>query len=129
MCVCVSVSGGCVFVSARILNQSLSLSLRYERGERHVGKRWRQVGGGREREGKKNQARGGEIKSCRGLFDVQDNNKRERQLQEIYSYKSVLPDYSKPGKLFILCVSDGAAGDFFFFYEKDQRSAKIMQND
>lgn len=117
MCVCVSVSGGCVFVSARILNQSLSLSLRYERGERHVGKGWRQVGGGRER-GKKNQARGGEIKSCRGLFDVQDNNKRERQLQEIYSNKSVLPDYSKPGKLFILCVSDGAAGDFFFFKKK-----------
>lgn len=115
MCVCVCrCQGGCVFVSARILNQSLSLSLRYERGERHVGKGWRQVGGGRER-GKKNQARGGEIKSCRGLFDVQDNNKRERQLQEIYSNKSVLPDYSKPGKLFILCVSDGAAGDFFFF--------------
>lgn len=79
------------------------------------GDRW--VEGGRER-GKKNQARGGEIKSCRGLFDVQDNNKRERQLQEIYSNKSVLPDYSKPGKLFILCVSDGAAGDFFFFLKK-----------
>lgn len=74
---------------------------------------WRE--GGR---GEKNQARGGEIKSCRGLFDVQDNNKRERQLQEIYSNKSVLPDYSKPGKLFILCVSDGAAGDFFFFLKK-----------
>ena len=41
---------------------------------------------------------------------------KKRQQREIYSNKSVFLDYSKLGKLFIFCASDGAAGDFFFFF-------------
>ena len=53
---------------------------------------------------------------------------KKRQQREIYSNKSVFLDYSKPGKLFIFCVSDGAAGDFFFFFFRKKKENVKKKN-
>lgn len=59
----------------------------------------------------------GGLKKATETFNVQDNNKIEAA--EIYSDKSVLLDYSKPGTFFHfsflcvgLCMSDVVGGDF-----------------
>lgn len=73
----------------------------------------------------KKKKRGGKKQNNQETLKLHGGNKK-RLRPEIYSNKSVFLDYSKPGKLFILCAgvrvrvcvgiraSDGVGGDFYF---------------